>query len=997
MSQERGRGNISITRKTKKTDEIKTRAFYNDRFRLKEATSMLESNSVSQIITKKTNLPKLKLPHIEPPENSNSSRSQSLNPLDSSDSFPDLLKSIESLWNIKEIPEETQKSLKSCIEKLPRQKAINLLNHEIKSLKENTSQSQAVLKSIKSREDSLKSIHELNSYLKSTNWLPLKEVHLQCAELLHGHRLFTLNVIESITKWRKTLTDSLLVNNSSVGFIEFKYSKENYLLKLRNDLDFLKNSEFSKILNFSNENDPLLVTPSIPIGKTERGRKRDPNYFVDGGQVIVPIPSFMMSRVKEAEDLLNFEYEYVKFIEENTPEKQAAMFGPKILETIIEEVVNEAVGEIEVNVKAQKKEAREEEKRKNRIERNFKKNADQIIEELILKEVNDIVVSEVNSSKLSKLEQENAKISDLLLSSLIETALKDLEGLSSSTLTEAKDSFLLEQASLKKQKEAELEKLSKEFSASLFEEFLQQSLKALATESLKESRREWEEENSMYLVKSALMEEIGLDFATIEYFTDLEEMRWVPLHLPEELINDVLNEYYTLSPNENKSIMPDIENLLIETSKYTDPCWYWAIKGTLILGLLVFSTDCYNKTGKKILVHHISSLYWNKYSDILASANELVWKVTECDEIRINIFTKIGQDLTPDAKKVFTHQGFKWKTKYELKESPHEITVLGKSKGQKSTNPAFVAFILKCSEVITTSESKLPVASIPQTSCVGNRLNMLHALISLFGRLENSILNFSTKVENKLQETINSLLMQMNETQSFSFPSITGAITGNKLEEFLALQNLDMIEACPKASASVLEVKFRWVSCTNYTLPVKNKTVRYMRFRSQSLKCLKLADGIESYYIPTEQPNIKAFFIKGEDLQGSIDRTLKKMLDLYCFVEKIATSTANEPAIEIWVPCFNVQNNSLLEWLSGYEVVPQQDDQQLLYVKQCQEKISLVMNVNEIPDGLLIANNKYGPVFINDFIFGLVYTKGDKILDIPLFTCLVKEKDWIIV
>lgn len=998
MSQERNRGSISKLRSTKKGNEVKTREFYNDRFRLKEASSMLNSNSISQISTKKSNLPKLKLPHIEPPSKSSSDRSKSLNPPESSESYPDLLKTIESLWSQKQIPNETQVSLKTCIENLPRQKSINLLQHEIKCLKQNTSQTQLVLKSIKSREESLNSIHELDTYLKSTNWLPLKEVHYQCAELLHGHRLFTLNTIESITKWRNTLTNSLVINNSLGLHIEFKYSNENYLLKMRSDLDFLKNSEFNKILNFSQENDPLLVTPSIPFGKTERGRKRDPNYFLDEGQVIVPIPSFLGSRVKDAEDLLRTEFEYVKFMQENTPEKQAQLFGPRILESILEEVVEEAVGDLGDEVKGEQKQAKLEQKNKSRAERAVKQIAEGIINTTILRELQEIAESEIQSTRVSEKQQENAKLSEIFLSSLIETVLADLDPLSKSALSESKEAYLAEQALIKKQKAEEQEKISKDLSTSIFEEFFLKSLKEIATEAFKESRREWEEENSMYIIKSALMEEIGLDFATIEYFTDLEEMRWVPLHLPEELINDVLNEYYSLSPNENHDIMPDIENLLIETSKYTDPCWYWAIKGTLILGLLVFSTDCYNKTGKKIIVHHITSLYWNKYSDILASACELVWKVTICDEIRINIFTKAGKDLTPDSKRVFTQQGFKWKTKYDLKESSHEITVLGKSKAQKSTNPAFVAFQLKCSELITTAETKELTPVIPKNSCIGNRQNMLHALISLFGRLENSVLHLPTNVENKLQETINNLFTQMNETQSFSFPSITGAISGNKLEEFLGLQDLNPIEEpSAKTSASVLEVKFRWVSCTNYTLQVKNKTVRYMRFRSQALKCMKLAQGIESYYIPTEQPNVSAFFIKAEDLQGTLERTFKNSLDLYCFVEKMVTSNAIEQADEVWVPCFNIQSTSVLDWLTGYELVPQQEGQPRLFVKNCKETVNLVMNTVEIPEGLLVANNKYGPVFINDFIFGLVYTKGDKILDIPLFTCLVKEKDWVIV
>ena len=197
MSQERIRGSISNLRTKKKVNEPKTREFYNDRFKLKEASSVLESNSISQTSTKKSNLPKLKLPHIEPPSKSSSDRSHSLNPIDSSESYTDLVKAIEALWNLKQIPKETQDCLKTCIGNLPRQKSVSLLEHEIKALKQNTSQTQVVLKSIKSREESLNSIHELNSYLRSTNWLALKEVHYQCAELLHGHRLFTLNTIEA--------------------------------------------------------------------------------------------------------------------------------------------------------------------------------------------------------------------------------------------------------------------------------------------------------------------------------------------------------------------------------------------------------------------------------------------------------------------------------------------------------------------------------------------------------------------------------------------------------------------------------------------------------------------------------------------------------------------------------------------------------------------------------------------------------------------------------
>lgn len=984
---------------TKPREAAPQRAFYNDRFHLKEAASLLSDTTIPQSNVSK--ISKLKLPHLSPPEKSLSQRTPStlpMNPVNNEDSLPDLLKALENLLTQKSIPEDLQQVFKSNLSKLPRSKAANLINHEIKSLKQNNSSIQQMLKSIKSREESLKSIFELNNYLTTNNWVNLKEVHLQCAELLHGHRLFTLNAIESITKWRSSLISSLKVNNVPAGFIECKYEDNNYLVKMRNDLDFLKNSEFAKILNFEAENDPLLVAPSIPVGRNERGRKRDPNYFVDEGSVIVPIPSFMMARVKEAENIVRNEYEYIKFLNENTPEKQAQVFGPQVLEAIIEEEIEKEVDSIIKDFKAEQKEAKKMQDKEKATNSKIKKVNLEIIEEVLEDELNQIVNESLNEMKKNKKLVEDDKLAQMILASLIEELSQESSGIASSVHKDTKQELEFEEQQRQKREAEITDKVSREIFSSLFEDFLKASAKDLALETLKEYRRAREEESSLYVVKSALMEEIGLDFATLEYFSDLEEMRWVPLKLPEEQLNDVLNEYYSVSPDENHTILPTIDQLLVEVTKYADPCWYWAIKGTLILGFLVFSSDCFNKTGKKIIVHHVSSLYWNKFSDILASATQHMWKVAAPDEIRINLITGIDRDLTPDTKRIFTQLGYKWKTKFQLKESNSDVIVLGKSKGQKNPAPAKMAFALKCSEVISVArEKEQPQVKGNHYKRFGNRQNMLHALLGLFGKLENSSLKIPSKVQNKLQETINSLFNSMNETQSFSFPSITGTTSDNQLQEFLSLHNLNLEDSSLKSSASVLEVKFRWIGCTNFSLPIKNSQYRYMRFRSKDLKCMKLADEIEAYYIPTELPNLKAFFIKAADLSQSINRTLSQGLDLFCFVEKIASNSADEEINEFWVPCFSLESAERLDWVKGYEISPQIEGEagEKEFVKSCDEKVSIAMNLNEIPDGLLIAENKYGPVIINDFVFGLFYSRGDKILDIPLFSCLVKQDDWI--
>lgn len=980
---------------------IKVRAFYNDRFHLKEASSQLEVPPLNKSSGPSPKTSKIKLPHLNKPTSSVASDQETLLLSESEDSVQDLLKRLKSLYNSKGISEENFETFEGCVLKLPRQKGANIVRHEMKAIKDNTCPTLLVMKAIKNREESLNSIYELNAHLQSTDWLSLKEVHLQCAELLHGHRLFTLTVVENITKWREELTNSLIINNLSTQFLEFKYQKENYLIKMRNDLDFLKTSQFSKILSFSDNCDPLLVSPSIPLGKQERGRKRDPNYFIDDGQVIVPIPTFIITRVRDAEDKILREYEYLKFLEENTPKKQAEMFGPLILESLIEEIVGKTVKELGIEIDSQKNKLFEDMRKEKEKEDAANKILDAMMKKFIQDELKSIAQEQMKMMKKSAKEIMNEQIAGDLSQQILEQLLKDADlfNLCLGEFNDLKAMKESEDREFKSQKDKLNMKLSNEIFAGCLDSFFDEILRGIALETLKDIRKEREEESSLYAIKSPLMEEIGLDFASMEYFSDLTEMKWVPLKLPEELIIDIMNEYYSVSPDINHTILPNIEDLMIEASKYTDTCWYWALKGTLILGFLVFSIDCFNKTGRKLIVHHISSLFWNKFSSILESATQHIWSIDNCDEIRINLFTAKGSDLTPEVKRIFTHLGYKWKTKYPVKESDNEITVLGKSKNEKSNIPAFMAFKLMCSEFISTSTTTRKNDNTqPQMALVGNRQNMLHALLGVFGKIENSKLKLSEKSQTTLQGVITSLLTLMNETQCFSFPYMASSGNNEQLSSFLSRYNIDVPSVTGKASASVLDLKFRWISCTNLIQEIRGVQYKFMRFKSKDIRCTRLNDEIETYYVPTELPNISAFFIRAPDIFSNVLKEInvnRKHLDMYSFAEKILQKEGLEEVKEIWVPSFNINTKWQVPWIEGYEIPAQQENEKTVFVDKCYEDVKLEMSSQKAPDGLLVIKNKFGPVLANDFIFGLMYIKGDKILDIPLFTCLVREEDWI--
>ena len=978
-------------------------SLYDDRFAGKNTLSVLDSNGDEMFENqpkKNKNNSNLKLPHIALMEPIKSPTNLSLSLIEEpEETFNRALNRLEAIWTQKQIPSEITETFKSFLLSIPRQKSVNIINSEINLLKNNCSTVQAVLKSINNREESLESIHELNSYLESTDWLSLKEVHLQCAELLHGHRLFTITVIESIGKWRETLMSSLIVNNSNMKFIEFKWKEQNYVLKLKSDLDFLKSSQFAKILDFG-ENDPLLIRPSVPSGKEKRGRKRDPNYFIDGGQVIVPIPSFLMERVKNSEEEIRKEYEYLKFLEDNTPKKQAEIFSPSIVDDLIEENICKLLMEIETEVSEQKKEAKRKKKQDRASAKHIDNISQAIINSVIDKELNDLALSIVKDSKemqkaimLEDLSQKIAEglmlqlITDVNLSELCNTEYFDYK-------TESEYKGRVE----KEQRDQENIKLSKDIQVSFLEPFLILIVTEIAKESIKEHRKQQDEENKIYIIRSPLMEEIGLDFASSEYFSDMSGLKWIPLKLSEELMSNVLTEYYSALPNINSTIMPDIEELMIEVTKNQDTCWYWAVKGTLIFGFLVYSVDCYNKSGRKLIVHHISSLLWKSYGTILESATQHLWDIDSCEEIRVNIFNTKGIDLTPEVKKIFTQQGYKWKTKLVIKNSSHEITVLGKHRkntGKTHAQPN-ISFKLAASVVISTTHTpNYNLNLAPEMAQVGNRPSMLNSLLGLFGDIENAHLKITSIVKTKLQGVLNSLFNLMNETNSFSFPYMTTASSPDKLPGFLSNNNIDTPSILGKASASLLDIHCRWISCTNYIQEIRGQNYRFMRFRSSDIKCDILENEFEVYYVATELPDVRAFFIASRDMFENISKEVQNsQLDMYSVSEKMLLREGNEEVQEIWMPCFRKYVKWQVPWVEGYEI-PSQTGGSSIFVDKCYEEVRIEMDLLPIPEGLLQINNRYGPVLMNDFVFGLMYTKGDKILEIPLFACIVRESDWI--
>ena len=115
----------------------------------------------------------------------------------------------------------------------------------------------------------------------------------ECAELLNTLRMLTLSTVENIVRWREAILLALLVSNTEGEYtqqknIAFISDEVNYLIKMKDDLNFLIGSGFSKMFKFSKKCDPLLIYPSR--------KQYAPNN--------VPIHKKLMKHVKRCEKII---------------------------------------------------------------------------------------------------------------------------------------------------------------------------------------------------------------------------------------------------------------------------------------------------------------------------------------------------------------------------------------------------------------------------------------------------------------------------------------------------------------------------------------------------------------------------------------------------------------------------------------------------------------------------------------------------------------------
>lgn len=87
----------------------------------------------------------------------------------------------------------------------------------------------------------------------------------EASKVLVTLRYLTLDSVDAIVEWRNRL-NYLISRIQETGVdkhdFSFNYKNENYLMKIKDDTLFLKDSWLSKFFHFSSKSDPFLIIPS---------------------------------------------------------------------------------------------------------------------------------------------------------------------------------------------------------------------------------------------------------------------------------------------------------------------------------------------------------------------------------------------------------------------------------------------------------------------------------------------------------------------------------------------------------------------------------------------------------------------------------------------------------------------------------------------------------------------------------------------------------------
>ncbi|CAD8131463.1 unnamed protein product [Paramecium pentaurelia] len=188
------------------------------------------------------------------------------------------------------IPEFHRQLFLMCLQTLPKNN--QAIQFEIEEMQQKKSHIQLCMQAVDARE---KCLTFLINHIQQIQDNPGDEQLLQkSAELITHIRILSINVVEQILGWRQYLMKFLVNIHSHESIsLPYLYLRENYLIKMRKDIQYITNSILSNYYQFSIKPDPFFVAITKPAD--------DPNKIVQF------ISKPLLKRIKNCEIIIQDE------------------------------------------------------------------------------------------------------------------------------------------------------------------------------------------------------------------------------------------------------------------------------------------------------------------------------------------------------------------------------------------------------------------------------------------------------------------------------------------------------------------------------------------------------------------------------------------------------------------------------------------------------------------------------------------------------------------
>ena len=206
------------------------------------------------------------------------------------------------LWEETQVGKRNTELFLACLDDLPEEKAFAVLDFEVRQTRQGVSLLQKLARVVAQREESVSLLHYLADLYTQTPGLLSRSEARKCAEIIARVRLYSLQVVEGVEKWKGFLKSLLALQAEKPGLeLVYRWGGEDYLGKMRTDLDFLGETPIGTCFAFAPCDPFLMLCSHCGSAPQFSQASRLVHLPSDSGKHLVPVPRAYQGRMRLAE------------------------------------------------------------------------------------------------------------------------------------------------------------------------------------------------------------------------------------------------------------------------------------------------------------------------------------------------------------------------------------------------------------------------------------------------------------------------------------------------------------------------------------------------------------------------------------------------------------------------------------------------------------------------------------------------------------------------